>query len=201
MGKRGNTRVKEEDASDGAAAVAELVTAAPRKKKKESASASDAVTCGQCGVHRSSLSTPWPEAPNAQGEVERVGTACLACWDPYKRAFIDEITWTKHCAKIKGDAAYKQKVELAKEVSGNPAAATFDQDEVNIVVEQGYHSLGNYICLKPDALEAMAGGNVTVAGAAISTKSVLAPLTKAKLKSICAAHPDKPAVEVQTFTT
>eukprot|EP00959_Pyramimonas_sp_CCMP1952_P355634 7448485-Pyramimonas_sp.AAC.1 len=32
-----------------------------------SASASDAVTRGPRGVHRSNLSTPWPEAPQREG--------------------------------------------------------------------------------------------------------------------------------------
>eukprot|EP00959_Pyramimonas_sp_CCMP1952_P121436 2539434-Pyramimonas_sp.AAC.1 len=55
--------------------------------------------------------------------------------------------------------------------------------------------------MKPELLEKQAGGNVTVGMADISAQKVLAPLTKQKLTAVCAAHPDKPPVEVQTFTT
>ncbi|CAK0899472.1 unnamed protein product [Prorocentrum cordatum] len=175
--------------------------APPLPQKRKMLSKSDTVCCGSCGVKRSDPSAQWPEVPNETGEVERVGFACIPCWDPYERVFKHETSWTKHCAKLKGDSKYKKRVDDTKDISKNPEKAAFDQEEVNAVVEQGYTTIGNYICMKPELLEKQAGGNVTVGMADISTQKVLAPLTKQKLTAVCAAHPDKPPVEVQTFTT
>ncbi|CAK0823037.1 unnamed protein product [Prorocentrum cordatum] len=189
----------QEHEDDGMGSGGEQVAAQPRRRAK--LDTSDKVSCGSCGAKRCDPNVQWPEAPNDAGEVRRVGSGCTSCWDPFQRAFSNETTWTKHCAKQKGDAKYKKRVESAKEISKDPEKASFEQEEVNIVVEQGYTTIGNYVCIKPEQLEQQAGGGVTVGEADILTQRILAPLTKQKLRTICVAHPERPPVEVQTFTT
>ncbi|CAK0792586.1 unnamed protein product [Prorocentrum cordatum] len=179
----------------------EQVAAQPRRRAK--LDTSDKVSCGLCGAKRCDPNVQCPEAPNDAGEVRRVGYGCASCWGPFQRVFSNETTWTKHCARQKGDAKCKKRVENAKDISKDPEKASFEQEEVNIVAEQCYTTIGNYVCIKPEHLEQQAGGGVTVGAADVLTQRVTvgAPLTKQKLKTICVAHPERPPVEVQTFTT
>ena len=102
---------------------------------------------------------------------------------------------------MKGDADYKEKVEKSKEICQDSSVAEFDQEEIRVVIETGYHTLGNYMCIKPNELEARTSGGATIGDTDIKTDRVLAPLSRKKLRAICAKHPSKPAVEVQAFAS